>query len=170
MDARSDEEDTGAAPAEPGPDASSQELNLSIYSAAAGPFKTLLARIGQAPGMSYLSYHAATVSMQFHMLAASACVLCSKSQPITHNTTILAAVCWCLQCCKSCLKHFQVKPAVVDKVAVALQACLPEQVQTGHTFVVWCCSAFGHACMFLKAIKVVKKQAHVPSSAVQALQ
>ncbi|KAL0031586.1 hypothetical protein WJX77_008548 [Trebouxia sp. C0004] len=45
------EEDKGATPAGPGPEASGQELelNLSNYSAAAGPFEALLACIGQAP-------------------------------------------------------------------------------------------------------------------------
>ncbi|DBA81710.1 TPA: hypothetical protein ACH3X1_007448 [Trebouxia sp. C0004] len=46
-------QDKGATPAGPGPEASGQELelNLSNYSAAAGPFEALLACIGQAPGV-----------------------------------------------------------------------------------------------------------------------
>ena len=67
LDASSDEEDTEAAPAGPGPEAGGQELNLSIYSAAAGPFKALLACVGQAPGASYLFYHAAIVWNHIHM-------------------------------------------------------------------------------------------------------
>ncbi|DBA95921.1 TPA: hypothetical protein ACH3X1_001448 [Trebouxia sp. C0004] len=51
LDASSDEEDKEAAPVRPGPEAGSQELNLSIYSAAAGPFKALLACVEQAPGV-----------------------------------------------------------------------------------------------------------------------
>ncbi|KAL0036203.1 hypothetical protein WJX79_007899 [Trebouxia sp. C0005] len=51
LDASSDEEDKESAPAGPGPEAGGQELNLSIYSAAAGPFRALLACVGQAPGV-----------------------------------------------------------------------------------------------------------------------
>ena len=67
LDASSDEEDKEAALAGPGPEAGGQELNLSIYSAAAGPFKALLACVGQAPGACYLFCHAATVRNHIHM-------------------------------------------------------------------------------------------------------
>ena len=67
LDASSDEEDKEAASAGPGPGTGGQELNLSIYSAAAGPFKALLACVGQAPGASYLFCHAATVWIHIHM-------------------------------------------------------------------------------------------------------
>jgi len=94
LDASSDEEDKETAPAGPGPGASGQELNLSIYSAAAGPFKALLACIRQAPGACYRICCAATVRNHIHMQhllvchAASACVPCSNSEPVTQHTTI----------------------------------------------------------------------------------
>lgn len=50
LDPSSDEEEQTAAPAEPEEDASSVESGLSIYSAAAGPFRALLACIATEPG------------------------------------------------------------------------------------------------------------------------
>jgi hypothetical protein len=64
LDASGDDEDKGAGSAGPRPEAGGQELNLSVYSAAAGPFEALLACIGQAPGARYLFYHAVTVDIQ----------------------------------------------------------------------------------------------------------
>ena len=61
LDASGDEEDKGAGSR---PEAGGQELNLSVYSAAAGPFEALLACIGQAPGAHYLFYHAVTLNIQ----------------------------------------------------------------------------------------------------------
>lgn len=61
MDASGNEEDKGAGSAGPRPEAGGRELNLSVYSAAAGPFEALLACI---PGVRYLFYQAATVSIQ----------------------------------------------------------------------------------------------------------
>ena len=84
LDANSDEEDKGAGSAGPGPEASGLELNMHVTqlpraehacnSAAAVPLKVLLACVEQTP-----TYHAATVSIQLCPLAASACVLCSRS-------------------------------------------------------------------------------------------
>lgn len=51
LDPSSDEEEQAAAAAAPDQDASSVQSGLSIYSAAAGPFKALLACIAAAPGL-----------------------------------------------------------------------------------------------------------------------
>ena len=79
LDASSDEEDTEAASAGPGPEAGGQELNLSIYSAAAGPFKALLACVGQAPGACYLFCHAATVWNYTHMQHLLVCFAATQN-------------------------------------------------------------------------------------------
>lgn len=52
LDPSSDEEEQAAASAKPQEDASSAEGGLSIYSAAAGPFRALLACIAAEPGTS----------------------------------------------------------------------------------------------------------------------
>jgi len=67
LDANSDEEDKGAGSAGPGPEAGGQELNLSVYSASAGPFEALLACIGQTPGARYLFYHACAVTVNIQL-------------------------------------------------------------------------------------------------------
>ena len=87
LDASSDEEDTEAAPAGPGPEAGGQELNLSIYSAAAGPFKALLACVGQAPGASYLFYHAAILWNHIHTQHLLVCSAATQ-KPVTQHTTV----------------------------------------------------------------------------------
>ncbi len=79
LDASSDEEDTEAASAGPGPEASGQELNLSIYSAAAGPFKALLACVGQAPGASYLFCCVAIVRIHIHIQHLLVCFAATQT-------------------------------------------------------------------------------------------
>jgi len=157
LDASSDEEDKEAAPTRPGPKASGQELNLSIYSAAAGPFKALLACVGQAPGARYLFYHAATVSIQLCMLVESACVLCSKSQPVTHNTTILVLPLLVDVYSAACVSSV-FRSCVLLLINLLLLYRFVCRSRCRHTYIVWCCSAFRHACMSLQANNLVKKQ------------
>ena len=86
LDASSDEEDTEVASAGPGPEAGGQELNLSIYSAAAGPFKALLACVGQAPGASCLFRHAAIVRSYTHMQHLLMCFAATYQLSLKHTT------------------------------------------------------------------------------------
>ncbi len=83
LDASSDEEDKEAASAGPGPETGGQELNLSIYSAAAGPFKALLACVGQAPGACYLFCCVATFRSHIHMQHLLVC--CAATQTLFLN-------------------------------------------------------------------------------------
>ena len=83
LDASSDEEDKESAPAGPGPEAGGQELNLSIYSAAAGPFRALLACVGQAPGAPHLFCRA--VVTRRHVLMQHLLVPFAASQDMSFN-------------------------------------------------------------------------------------
>jgi hypothetical protein len=110
LDASSDEEDKETAPAGPGPGASGQELNLSIYSAAAGPFKALLACIRQAPGACYRICCAATVRNHIHMQHLLVCH--AATQNLSLNT--LQSLCCC--CLLVFIVLHMVSQAFLDQV------------------------------------------------------
>lgn len=72
----SDEEEQAAASAEPKEDASSGQAGLSIYSAAAGPFRSLLACIATEPGTTCqtLLMIVCTLFQSAHGQAAARCM------------------------------------------------------------------------------------------------
>jgi len=162
LDASSDEEDKEAASAGPGPEAGGQELNLSIYSAAAGPFKALLACVGQAPGACYLLCCAAIARNHVHMQRLLVCF--AATQNLSLN--VPQSLCFC------CLLVFVVlqmmSQAFLHQVCCSwctccCCTCVQEQVQTGHTYVAWCSAAFRQACTSLQASKLVSTSAILSS-------